>query len=38
MAKFLSSFAWQGKVFESIKGVLRNKILSLGLNGNIAVV
>lgn len=38
IAKFISSFAWQGKVFDSSKGVLRNKILPFGLNAIIAKV
>lgn len=38
IAKFISSFAWQGKVFDAKKGVLRNKILPLGLNAIIAKV
>ena len=38
IARFISSFAWQGKVFDAEKGVLRNKILPLGLNAIIAKV
>jgi hypothetical protein len=38
IAEFISSFAWQGKVFDAEKGVLRNKILPLGLNAIIAKV
>jgi hypothetical protein len=38
IAKFISSFAWQGKVFDSKAGVLRNKILPFGLNAIIAKV
>ena len=38
IAEFISSFAWQGKVFDAEKGVLRNKILPLGLNAIIARV
>jgi len=38
IAKFISNFAWQGKVFDAEKGVLRNKILPLGLNAIIAKV
>jgi hypothetical protein len=38
VAKFISNFAWQGKVFDAEKGVLRNKILPLGLNAIIAKV
>jgi hypothetical protein len=38
MAKFISHFAWQGKVFDAKKGVLKNKILPFGLNAIIAKV
>ena len=38
IAKFISSFVWQGKVFDSKAGVLRNKILPFGLNAIIAKV
>jgi hypothetical protein len=38
IAKFINSFAWQGKVFDSKAGVLRNKILPYGLNAIIAKV
>lgn len=38
IAKFINSFAWQGKVFDSKAGVLRNKILPFGLNAIIAKV
>ena len=38
IARFISNFAWQGKVFDAEKGVLRNKILPLGLNAIIAKV
>ncbi|HSA81914.1 MAG TPA: hypothetical protein VLE23_13950 [Geminicoccaceae bacterium] len=38
IAKFISLFAWQGKIFDAEKGVLRNKILPLGLNAIIAKV
>jgi hypothetical protein len=38
IAKFISNFAWQGKVFDAEKGLLRNKILPLGLNAIIARV
>jgi hypothetical protein len=31
-------FAWQGKVFDSQKGVLKNKITPLGLNAILAKV
>jgi len=38
IARFISNFAWQGKVFDAKKGVLRNKILPFGLNAIIAKV
>src|SRR5580692_11225332 len=38
IANFVSHFAWQGKVFDPAKGVLRNKILPFGLNAIIAKV
>jgi hypothetical protein len=38
VAKFVSLFAWQGKVFDAKKGVLKNKILPLGFNAIIARV
>ena len=38
IANFVSHFAWQGKVFDAAKGVLRNKILPFGLNAIIARV
>jgi hypothetical protein len=38
IANFISHFAWQGKVFDPAEGVLRNKILPLGLNAIIAKV
>jgi hypothetical protein len=38
IAKFISVFAWQGKIFDAKKGVLRNKILPLGLSAIIARV
>jgi hypothetical protein len=38
IAKFISLFAWQGKIFDAKKGVLRNKILPLGLSAVIAKV
>jgi hypothetical protein len=38
IAKFISVFAWQGKVFDGKKGVLRNKISPFGLNAIIAKV
>ena len=38
IAKFISNFAWQGKVFDRKAGVLRNRILPFGLNAIIAKV
>src|SRR6185295_8466616 len=38
IANFVNHFAWQGKVFDPAKGVLRNKILPFGLNAIIAKV
>jgi hypothetical protein len=38
LAKFVSNFAWQGKVFDAQKGQLKNKILPLGLNAIIAKI
>jgi hypothetical protein len=38
IAKFINGFAWQGKVFDKEKGVLRNRILPFGLNAIIAKV
>lgn len=38
IAKFISGFAWQGKVFDQEKGVLRNKILPFGLSAILAKV
>ena len=38
VAKFVSKFAWQGKVFDAKKGVLKNRILPIGLNAIIAKV
>ena len=32
IARFISNFAWQGKVFDAKKGVLKNRILPFGLN------
>ena len=34
IAEFISHFAWQGKVFDAQKGVLKNKILPFGLQRN----
>lgn len=38
IAAFINHFAWQGKVFDAKKGVLKNKILPFGLNAIIAKV
>ena len=38
IAEFVNHFAWQGKVFDGKKGVLKNKILPFGLNAIIAKV
>ena len=38
IADFINHFAWQGKVFDGKKGVLKNKILPFGLNAIIAKV
>ncbi|HEY7923302.1 MAG TPA: hypothetical protein VII62_09000 [Vicinamibacteria bacterium] len=38
IAGFISHFAWQGKSFDAVKGVLRNRILPFGLNAIIAKV
>jgi|SRR5450432_387496 len=38
IAQFINHFAWQGKVFDPAKGVLRNRILPFGLNAIIAKV
>jgi hypothetical protein len=38
IASFVSHFAWQGKVFDAKKGVLRNRILPFGLNAILAKV
>ena len=38
IAEFINHFAWQGKIFDSQKGVLRNEILPFGLRAIIAKV
>jgi hypothetical protein len=38
VASFINHFAWQGKVFDAKKGVLKNRITSFGLNAIIAKV
>lgn len=38
IAEFINLFVWQGKTFDPQAGVLRNRILSIGLNAIIAKV
>jgi hypothetical protein len=38
IADFIGYFAWQGKVFDASKGLLKNRILPFGLNAIIAKV
>jgi hypothetical protein len=38
IAKLIKSLAWQGKVFDSARGVLRNRVLPFGLNAVAAKV
>lgn len=38
IAEFVSIFGWQGKVFDSAKGVLKNKILPFGIEAIVARV
>lgn len=38
IAEFINLFVWQGKAFDKQKGVLRNRILPLGLNAIVAKV
>lgn len=38
IATFVNHFAWQGKVFDPVKGALRNRITPFGLNAIIAKV
>jgi hypothetical protein len=38
IAKLVSIFAWQGKVFDAKSGTLRNRILPFGINAIIAKV
>jgi hypothetical protein len=38
IADLINHFAWQGKVFDAKKGLLKNKILFFGLNAIIAKV
>ena len=38
IAQLVNVFAWQGKTFDGAHGVLRNRILSIGLNAIVAEV
>ena len=38
IAEFVNLFVWEGKTFDAIKGVLRNRILGIGLNAIVAKV
>lgn len=38
IAEFINLFVWQGKTFDAAKGVLRNRILPMGLSAIIAKV
>ena len=38
VANFINHFAWQGKVFDSKSGTLKNRILPFGRNAIIAMV
>jgi hypothetical protein len=38
IAEFINLFVWQGKTFDAQKGVLRNRILPMGLSAIIAKV
>jgi hypothetical protein len=38
IAEFITLFTWQGKTFDPQKGLLRNRILPIGLNAIIAKV
>jgi hypothetical protein len=38
IASFINHFAWQGKSFDAAKGVLKNRILFLGINAILAKV
>ena len=38
IASMINTFAWQGKTFDGKKGVLRNRITTLGFNAIIAKV
>ena len=38
IASFINHFAWQGKIFDAKKGVLKNRILAFGLQAILAKV
>jgi hypothetical protein len=38
IAELINVFVWQGKTFDAKKGVLRNRILAIGLNAIVATV
>jgi len=38
IAEMVNLFAWQGKTFDAKRGLLRNRILSIGLNAIVASV
>ena len=38
IAEIVNVFAWQGKTFDAKRGVLRNRILPMGLNAIVATV
>jgi hypothetical protein len=38
IAEFVNLFVWEGKTFDAKRGVLRNRILSIGLNAIVATV
>ncbi len=38
IASLINHFAWQGKNFDAVKGVLKNRILPLGFNAILAKV
>jgi hypothetical protein len=38
IAEFVNHFGWQGKVFDAKKGLLKNKILAIGIEAIIAKV
>jgi hypothetical protein len=38
IAEFVNLFVWEGKTFDAAHGVLRNRILAIGLNAIVATV